>query len=601
MARVSVALALVVSAVGAVALATAGPASSARSADTCGVPTAGTVWIDYGEGPVRPDTRSVLARPGVVVATSGTAVPKYFRSHGAATAYFVLHLPTVVGQPAKPADPATIAGAADTMYAKAVASTECQTPWIGLNELFGSALATPWSPTNTQYRANVLALVQGLAAHGAHPVLFVNGSPNVAGDAAAWWQQVGQAGAIVYEAYYDARRAATLGSLLGNRRMRLGMRSAVNLFRGIGIAPGRLGVALGFHSGGGQGAGGRQGLQPRESWLRVVKWEALAAKQVAADMKLGSVWSWGWGTFGTASADPDKPAAACVYLWARDQALCDARTAAGPAFNASLVEGQIVLPAASICGLSKGRRIATADVTRLTALTHDHHAALDALFARTVFRSTVAVTNAQVLAVERQSISRHFGGDRNAYLTAISTAGATLGMAQNVIRDELRRRAIAARLTATGSTQPALEWMADRTSQAVSLTICRGDDLPGSGDFPRSDGRDIGVVPLPSLLPFLFDDTTPPSPLGVVTATAASGLVTLAWSYGSEPDLAGYEVFRAATPGGPYVEISSGLLDRTAFTDRTAPAGVPSYYVVRAVDSSGNESGPSAEVTSAPA
>ena len=75
-----------------------------------------------------------------------------------------------------------------------------------------------------------------------------------------------------------------------------------------------------------------------------------------------------------------------------------------------------------------------------------------------------------------------------------------------MIRDELRRRAIVAKLAAAGSTQPPLQWMADRTAQAVNFTICRKDDLPGSGDFPRSDARDVGVVPLPGLLPFLFDD-----------------------------------------------------------------------------------------------
>src|SRR5262249_30571453 len=174
----------------------------------CGLPDTGTVWVDYAEGAVKPDTRAVLARPGVVVATSGVALPKYFRAHGAATTYFVLHLPAIVGQPAQPADPASIPGAADALFAQAVASSGCGTPWIALNELFGSALPTPWSATNAQYRANVLALMQGLAAHGARPLLFVSGSPNTAGDAATWWQQVAQTGSIVYEAYYDAKRAA---------------------------------------------------------------------------------------------------------------------------------------------------------------------------------------------------------------------------------------------------------------------------------------------------------------------------------------------------------------------------------------------------------
>jgi hypothetical protein len=554
------------------------------------------VWVDYGEGPVRPDTRAILARPGVVVTTSGAALPKYYRARGAATTYFVLHLPAIVGQPATPADPASIPAAADTLYAKAVASTACATPWIALNELFGSALPAPWSATNATYRANVLALVQGLAAHGARPVLFVSGNPNVAGDAAGWWQQIAQSGAIVYEAYYDGKRATALGSLLASRRMRLGIRSTIALFRGVGIPPDRLGIALGFHSGGGQGAGGRQGLQPREAWLRVVKWEALAAKQVAADVKLGSVWSWGWGTFGPASVDPDKPAAACVYLWTRSQSLCDGAVAAGAGFHASLVEGQIVLAPTVTCSLSGGRRIASADVARLTKLTHNRHAAIDALAARAIVRSTVPISFPRVLSAETGVIRASFGGSRTAYVSALTEASISLTMAREIIRDELRRRDIGLKLTATGTQQAPLEWTLERQSRALAFAICRRDDLPGNGDFPRSDQRDIGAVPLAGMLPFRLDDV-PPSPPSTPVATPGAGTVTLAWTFGPQPDLAGYEVFRAVTPGGAYTKLTGALLQHPGFVDRTAPPGVPSYYVVRAVDTSLNESEPSPEIS----
>jgi len=583
------------------AIAAAAPSAPARTADACGVADTGTVWIDYAEGPVRPDTRAVLARPGVIVTTSGTAVPKYFRTRGAVTTYFVLKLPAIVGQPATPADPASIAPAADALYAKAVASTGCSTPWIALNELAGSALPTPWSATNAQYRANILALVQGLAAHGAHPVLWVPGNPNVAGDAGAWWRQIGQSGAVAYESYYDAKRAAGLGPLLAGRRMRLGMRSAIALFRSTGIVPTRLGLVLGFHSGGGQGAGGRQGLQPREAWLRVVKWEALAATQVAADLRLGSVWSWGWGTFGAGSADADKPSAACVYLWARSQSLCDGPAAAGAGFHASLVEGQIVLAPTVTCSLRGGTRIATADVDRMAALTGNRHAAIDALAARAIVRTAAPVTFASVLSVESAAIKRSFGGSRAAYLAALSRAHATLTMARDVIRDELRRRAIGTMLQSAGSAQTPLEWTLARQSSALAFAICRKDDLPGSGDFPRSDQRDIGAVPLAGLLPFLFDDHVPPAAPAAPTAVPGTNAVTLAWAFGSEPDLAGYEVFRAAVSGGPYTKLTTTVLQHPTFVDRTAPVGVPSYYVVRAVDTSLNESDPSPEIPSAPA
>jgi hypothetical protein len=203
--------------------------------------------------------------------------------------------------------------------------------------------------------------------------------------------------------------------------------------------------------------------------------------------------------------------------------------------------------------------------------------------------------------VENQAIARSFGGNRAAYLSAIAQAGATLGMARNVVRDELRRRALAAKLAAAGSTLPLLQSIADRTAQAVNFTICRKDDLPGSGDFPRSDARDVGVVPLAGLLPFLFDDHTSPAAPIPPTVTPGPASVTLAWSYGAEPDLAGYEVLRSPTPGGPYTKLTSTLLDRPAFVDRTAPPAAPSYYLVLAVDSSGNESAPSAEVSATPA
>src|SRR5438270_6867713 len=134
--------------------------------------------------------------------------------------------------------------------------------------------------------------MQQLAAGGARPALLIAGNPTTAGETAAWWQQVAQVGDIVYESYYDASHIYALGPLMGNRRMRLGMRFFVAEFEAAGVPPTRLGVMLGFHSARTPGIGGRQGLQPREAWLRAVKWEALAARQVAQDTSIASIWSW---------------------------------------------------------------------------------------------------------------------------------------------------------------------------------------------------------------------------------------------------------------------------------------------------------------------
>ncbi len=592
---------LAVLAVVAAGLTAAVTASSApqRRTDACGVADAAPLWVDYGEGPVKPDTRKVLARPGVVVATSGTAIPAYFRKQGATTTYMVLGLPKLVGQPSAPADPTTMPAVADALYTKAAASSACATPWITLNELFGSSLPTPWSTTNATYRANILALMQGLAAHGAHPLLFVNGSPSFAGDAASWWQQIGQAGSIAYEAYFDARKISTLGSLLGNRRVRLGMRKALAPFLAVGIPPARLGLVLGFHSGLIAGAGGRQGLQPREAWLRVVKWQTLAARQVAADLHLGSVWAWGWGTFGAGSVDADKPAAACVSLWARNQTLCDAPAVGGAGFNVSLTEGQIVLPRGVACNLYHSRRILSTDITRLAAFTGDRGSALDTLFGRIVFRSRLQVGNDQVLAVEQQSIDRDFGGDRNAYLAALTQVHATLASARNLIRDELKRRSIPAILAAAGSIQTPYDWQAGILTGEARTMICLRDELPGGGDIRVDDNRYVPIVPLLAKLPFLFDDTTPPA-APLASAAPAGKTVQLMWRAPIDADVAGFEVFRAKAPGGPYTMLNARLVILESFTDATAPPGIPSYYVIRAVDTSGNESGPSPELSATP-
>ena len=563
----------------------------------CVLPATTPLWIDYGDA-LTTDVRDVLARPGVIVTSGGKPISTYYRAHGAATTFFELHLPNRVGQPAAPADPASIPDTAAKLVAQAVATAGCSTPEIALNELFGSNATAPWTPTNTVYRANVLALMQGIAAAGAYPVLLIHGAYSVAGATADWWRQAAQSGEIVYEAYYDASHISELGPLMGNRRMRRGIRGFVRDFTGIGIPTARLGLMLGFHSLVQPGVGGRQGLQPPEAWLRVVKWEALAARQVASETSFASVWSWGWADF-SGPDDPDKAAAACVYLWTRDSTLCDGPAAAGPAFNTSLVEGQIVLAPGIQCSLA-GHRIRTAGMTELAALTRDEHVALTALFGRASLETAAFVSEAQVLAVEqprdRARLPRQPGGLPR--------------RAPPAPRDRRRRARRDHRRAAPTRDRPdAHEHGLGRDRAGLDRRPRDGlrghRDLPprrdaGYGNFPASDSLEIGVVPLPGRLPFLFDDKIAPAAPAGLTATPAAGQVALAWAYGAEADLAGYRVLRAASAAGPFTLISKVLLDRPAFVDTTAPPGAPSYYEVRAIDSSGNASAVSPPLAATP-
>ncbi len=592
------ALALAVAATAAAVLG--GAALSARSAgevDACGISTVKPLWIEYGEGALPTDVRAVFARPGVVVATSGSALPKTYRDKGAKTVFFVLRLPQWVGTPSDPHDPGEIDASAQSVYDRAVIATGCSTPIIGLNELLGPAAALPWEPDVAAYRANVLALLRGLASRGARPALFVHGNPVVGGEAAAWWLEVGKVADVVYEAYYRATNISKLGRIVGPRRMRLGMRSIVRRFASVGVPRSKIGFVLGFQVA--PGKFGREGLQPREEWLRFVKWNALAARQVTLDERTSSIWSWGWANFGPQSVDPDKPAAACVYLWARNQSLCDGPIVAGPSFKRSLVEGPIVIPDGVEC-ISANGKLRTDPILALAKLTRDRQQALDALFARQVLRKRVPVPGADLRAAEQEVIDRVFAGSRPDYLTALQRRSATRQMALGILEDELRRDLIAGLVTVEPGKTP-LTWATDVGAAEIATATCRRDLLPGRGNFPASDIRVIGVVPLAAKLLFLRDDREPPATATELLATTKDGAVTLDWPDGAEADLAGYVVYRGQVPGGPYTPITPTLLPYSTYADRAPPAdGAPSYYVVRATDTSGNLSAPSPEATPQP-
>jgi hypothetical protein len=173
----------------------------------------------------------------------------------------------------------------------------------------------------------------------------------------------------VREVYFSGPRIHKQGALLGSRTMRVALRNSMDEFTEIGIPTSRLGFMLGFHTTRGIGSG-REGLQPASAWFDVVKLEALAAKQVAAELSVGTVWSWGWGVWSVGENDPDKEAAACVWLWSRDPALCDGPKLAGDGFDPSRVEAR--LPAGVQCALGAiaVTRTQLAQVTRLIDVQH---------------------------------------------------------------------------------------------------------------------------------------------------------------------------------------------------------------------------------------
>ena len=415
--------------------------SAATAAPGCNLPQTRPLWIDFGDGSV-PFWDRIFARPGVIAAASNFLAPPRLRAAGAKTVYWDMHLKNRVGTPVAPASPSVIEDRADRLFLRAVASSDCATPVIALNELFGAGTATPWSAGNAQYRANVLAFVRRLSARGARPYLLVSSSPFTGGEAGQWWRDVSESADLVREVYFAGPRIHRQGALVGSRTMRVALRNAVQSFVDIGIPRARIGLMLGFHTTRGVGSG-REGLQPTSAWLQVVKLEALAARQVARETGVGSVWSWGWGAWSEGERDADKEAAACVWLWARDARLCDAPRLAGPGFDVSRTEGQ--LPPGAVCMLGKGV-VTRAQLASVARVTGDQESALSVLYARVVLREHVDVPPTRVRAAEAALVARTFGGSWPAYRAALGRAGASRVLARGVLADQLREAELRRRL-----------------------------------------------------------------------------------------------------------------------------------------------------------
>jgi hypothetical protein len=102
---------------------------------------------------------------------------------------------------------------------------------------------------------------------------------------------------------------------------------------------------------------------------------------------------------------------------------------------------------------------------------------------------------------------------------------------------------------------------------------------------PASAGSAVGSIAVVSTA------TTAPAPIslsGTGTA-AATHTAALNWA-ASTSTVAGYNVYRGTQTGGPYAIVDSSLVTIMNYTDSAVTSGHTYYYVVTAVDASGNES-----------
>src|SRR5437899_6602320 len=434
---------------------------------------------------------TIFARPGVVGAASNFIVPPQLRARGARTVYFDLYLSNRVGTPSQPADPSLVQARADKLFDTAVSSSGCDHPLIAENELFGAQAPTPWTATTAQYRANVLAYLQRLAYRGARPFLLLSNRPYTHdADADAWWQAASKVADIVPEVYFSGPQISKQGGVAGSRRRRATMRTRMEDLIEVGVPTNRLGMMLTFSST--PKAGGREGLEPLSKWLDVVKWEAIASRQVASELHLASIWSWGWAAFNPAGNDPDKPKAACAWLWTRDHSLCDAPALAGKDFDQSLDVGA-TLPAGTLCLLGSTKLLAN-DVAALRRLTGDRDLAYSAELQHAVLVGASRVDSKRVVQAELDTILDHFGGSRAAYLAALARAKATPALARMILADELRRRAVGAGLHVAAPTAAALQQWYATYAATLARPVRAAKAVPWLGNL-RTGIAVTGVAP----------------------------------------------------------------------------------------------------------
>jgi hypothetical protein len=97
-------------------------------------------------------------------------------------------------------------------------------------------------------------------------------------------------------------------------------------------------------------------------------------------------------------------------------------------------------------------------------------------------------------------------------------------------------------------------------------------------------------------IPLSQPDTYKPAPPEGLQAQGAPGRMALFWAANSEPDLAGYVLYRSTDPNLPkekWTKLTPTIYTKTTFTDEKVETGKTYYYYVVAVDNAGNTSDPS--------
>lgn len=283
----------------------------------------GPVWSEYaGFGVKGYPVESVLSRPNVTLAVGTESWAQEYEADGARTVGWHMHLSRLIGVPRRPLTRAAVVRNVPRLVAAARANTTCEPPWLVLNEMLAARLPEPLTRAQLRYRANLYVLARELKERGVHVAVLLPRVPLSKTRYRSYWRRLSWKADLVYEAYaFRSKIAISRGEAGGRRYMRALWTNAIRRLRPFVVAPSRMGIMIPYWSR--HPVSGRVGLSDAR-WFRLTRMKVRATKDVVAAQRLGTVFSWGWGTNPTSGErDPDKPKTACVYLNERNAALCD--------------------------------------------------------------------------------------------------------------------------------------------------------------------------------------------------------------------------------------------------------------------------------------
>ena len=153
----------------------------------------------------------------------------------------------------------------------------------------------------------------------------------------------------------------------------------------------------------------------------------------------------------------------------------------------------------------------------------------------------------------------------------------------------------AAEALSLGRPLPDLETIDHRRAAAAYLAWADTRHyFPSFTTEAQKDNVGFAIVDFGGVTP---PDTTPPAAPTGLTASPAKRKINLNWTANGEPDLAGYNVYRSNSASGTFTKLNSSLVTGTSYTNSGLTSGSTWFYRITAVDTSNNESAPSATVS----